>query len=185
MLVVVAGASLTVGCSSPMPPTEAAPTPVPLTLWDAYAVAAVAVRERATDAALLSASTQWKGPSEDDMLAGGTHWAFVFHSRARGSNLDVMVRGDAAQVAKETRVWVAPAPLGPGSWEQGPREALLVFLGIGGRTFLTEHADGAVDLHLGLTDDGLQAWEISAISPATGDLFSALIESGSNRVLRE
>lgn len=163
------------------------PTPVPLELWDAYALAHEVARVQANDAQLVSASTQWQTVSEQTLLDGTSNWSFVFYSPANKSSLDIVANAQEAQVVNQTRVWAASSPLPEGAWQEGPREALLVFLAYGGRTFLTEHPDAMVDLHLadGEANGNREgaAWTIVALNPEDRSLFPSQIDAATNQVL--
>ena len=143
------------------------PTRMPVELWDAYERAHAAARTQAQDAQLVSASTQWQAVSEQTMLDGASNWSFVFYSPTSENSFDVVANENEARVINQTRVWVASSPLPEGTWQEGPREALLVFLAYGGRTFLAEHAQAMVDLRL-------------ADSEADGDKGGAIKEERSN-----
>ena len=166
--------------------TSPTPTRTPIELWDAYEQARAAAQAQAKDAQLLSASTQWQAVSEQAMLDGASNWSFVFYSPASENSLDVVVNAGQAQVVNQTRVWVAPNPLTEGAWQAGPREALLVFLAYGGRTFLAEHPEAMVDLHLASSesDDNRETvWTIVAIDTEDRSLSSLLIDAETNQVL--
>ncbi len=162
------------------------PTQTPIELWDAYEQARAAAQTQARDAQLVSASTQWQAVSEQAMLDGASNWSFVFYSPASGNSLDVVVNTGKAQVVNQTRVWVAPNPLAEGAWQAGPRGALLVFLAYQGRTFLDEHPEAMVDLHLASSesDDSREAvWTLVALDPEDRSLSSLLIDAETNQIL--
>jgi hypothetical protein len=157
-------------------------------LWDAYGEARAAVQAQAEDAQLVSASTQWQAVSEESLLNGTSSWSFVFYSPTGSHALDVVANADRAQVANQTQVGVASSPLAEGAWQAGPREALLVFLAYGGRAFLDEHPQAAVDLHLAENEDGKAVWTIVALD--IGDIggedrtpLSVLIDADTMQVL--
>jgi hypothetical protein len=168
---------------------SSAPTPVPVELWDAYEKAHAVARAQAEDAQLVSASTQWQTVSEQTLLDGASNWSFVFYSPTSKSSLDIVANAKEAHVVNQTRIWVASSPLPGGAWQEGPREALLVFLAYGGRAFLAEHPDAMVDLHL--ADSGANgnaegaAWTIVALNPEDQSLFPSQIDAATNQVLSD
>ena len=168
--------------------TAPAPTAqAQIELWDAYEQAREAVLAQAQDAQLVSASTQWQAVSEQTLVDGAANWSFVFYSPASEHSLDVVVNTEKAQVVKQTRIWVAPQPLAGGAWQAGPREPLLVFLAYGGRTFLNEHPEATVDLHLANNaehnnGDGA-VWSVIVIDSQDHSLSSVLIDAETRQVL--
>ena len=80
-------------------------------------------------------------------------------------------------------MWVAPAPLTEGAWRKGPRDALLVFLAYDGRTFLDQHAEAVVDLHLGEYDSGSPAWTIVALNVSDRSLVAVVIDTETGEVV--
>lgn len=162
------------------------PTRVPIELWDAYEQARAAARTQAEDAQLVSASTQWQAVSEQTLVDGASNWSFVFYSSTDDNSLDVVVNTGKAQVVNQAQVWVAPKSLTEGVWRAGPREPLLVFLAYGGRTFLAEHPQALVDLHLasGEDDDGGGAvWTVVALDPEDRSILALLIDAETKQVL--
>lgn len=165
--------------------TSGAPTQVPVELWDAYEKAHAAAQTQAEDVQLVSASTQWQAVSEQALLDGTGNWSFVFYSPSSDNSFDVVVDDQQAQVVNQTRVWVASNLLADGAWQAGPREALLVFLAYGGRTFLAEHPQAMVDLHLADSDAGGAVWTMVTLDPEDRSLFSSLVDAETNQVLSE
>jgi len=168
--------------------TAPAPTAqAQIELWDAYEQAREAVLAQAQDAQLVSASTQWQAVSEQTLVDGVANWSFVFYSPANEHSLDVVVNTEKTQVVKQTQVWVAPSPLVSGAWQAGPREPLLVFLAYGGRTFLTEHPQATVDLHLASStgdNDGEGAvWSVVVLDPQDHSLSLVVIDAETRQVL--
>jgi hypothetical protein len=168
--------------------TEAttAPTRVPIELWDAYEQARAAARTQAQDAQLVSASTQWQAVSEQTLVGGASNWSFVFYSPTDDNSLDVVVNAGKAQVVNQAQVWVAPKSLAEGAWRAGPREPLLVFLAYGGRTFLAEHPQALVDLHLASSEDdggGGAVWTVVALDPEDRSMSALLIDAETKQVL--
>jgi hypothetical protein len=174
---------------TPGPAAAPTPTPVLIDLWDAYEQARAAVQAQAQDAQLVSASTQWQVVSEETLLDGASNWSFLFYSPASSDALDVVVNAGTAQVVNQTRVWIAPTAMAEGVWQAGPREVLLVFLAYGGRTFLDEHPQAVVDLHLAGGDEGGTVWIIVALDPGLGDeeqsLLSLRIDAETRQVLSD
>ena len=144
-------------------PSAPAGVPESVTIWEGYQLALDAVRAQASDAQLASAATQWRSATEERILSGANTWSFVFYSQSRGSIFDVVVGKGSAQVVSETEIWHRPQTVTEGEWRKGPKDALLVFLACGGREFVDENPDAAVDLHLGMTDDGRSVWMIVGV----------------------
>jgi hypothetical protein len=152
-------------------------------LWDAYQQAQVAAQAEAGDAQLVSAATQWQSVDEVALLAGTSGWSFVFFSPVSGMSMDVAVSAGTAQVVNQTQTWADPTALGEGKWQEGPRDALLVFMAYGGRTFLEEHPQALIDLHLGRGDSGGPAWSVTALDVRESSLLSLLIDAETMQVL--
>ena len=152
-------------------------------LWDAYQQAQVAAQAEAGDAQVVSAATQWQAADEEALLAGTSGWSFVFFSPASEMSMDVAVNAGAAQVVNRTQTWTDPAVLGEGKWQEGPRDALLVFMAYGGRTFLEGHPQAVIDLHLGRGDSGGPAWSVTALDVRESSLLSLLIDADTMQVL--
>jgi hypothetical protein len=134
----------------------------------------------------VSASAQWQTAREEELLAGASDWSFLFYSPASSHVVDVGVGRDAAHVAKETRVWVAPATLPEGSWQQGPSDALSVFLAYGGRAFLEQHPEALVNVHLSEHEDERRpVWVVLAMDTGDRSLLSLLIDTEKNVVLNQ
>lgn len=142
---------------SPSPPAAVSE---PVTIWAGYQLALDAVRTQASDAQLVSAATQWRAATEDQLLAGASTWSFLFYSQSRGSTFDVVVSERSARVVNETETWRRSQTMTEGEWRKGPKDALLVFLAFGGREFIGQNPDAAVDLHLGMRDDGHVVWSL-------------------------
>jgi hypothetical protein len=163
-----------------VPPTSAQEL---VELWDAYEQARVAAQAQAEDVQLVSAKTQWQAVGEQELLDGTGSWSFVFYSPANNHTLDVVVNVGKAHVVKETRVWTDSSVLSEGAWQVGPRDALLVFLAYDGRTFLGEHPQAIVDLHLADDGEGKLVWTIVALDPEDQSLLSVLIDAETMDVL--
>ena len=165
------------------PPT---PAHAGIALWDAYGQAHLAAQAQATDAQLVSASAQWQAANEEALLNGAGDWTFVFYSPAGGYSLDVVASAQAARVVNQAQVWVAPQTiLAEGAWQAGPRDALLVFLAYGGRTFLDGHPQAVVDLHLAGDTAGKPVWAVVALDPQDRSLLPLLIDAETRQVLPE
>lgn len=172
--------------NSPLRSTEtaAAPTQESIELWNAYQIARAAAREQAPDAQLVSASTHWREAQEATLLTGNNNWSFVFYSAQSSHLLDVVVTTDGAQVINQTRVWNQPALLEEeGTWRQGPKDALMVFMAYNGHTFLEEHPQAAVDLHLANEEDQRSAWTIVALDIEDRSVMSLLIDANTLEVI--
>jgi hypothetical protein len=167
------------------PPTVAPPVPPGrlVGLWDAYGQARAAAQAEAGDAQLVSASTQWQAVREEVLLAGTGAWLFVFYSPGSSHVLDVVVDVKKSEVANRTQVWAAPEPLAEGAWQKGPRDALLAFLAYGGREFIDQHPQAAVNLHLADGEEGSPVWTITALDPGDRSLVSVAIDAETMQVL--
>jgi hypothetical protein len=152
-------------------------------LWSAYEEARAVAQAQAQDAQLVSAKTQWQEVSEQDLLDGAGSWSFVFYSQANSHTLDVVVNTGKAQVVRETQVWTDSSVLLEGAWIAGPKDALLVFLAYEGRSFLEQHPQAMVDLHLGDNGEGKAVWTIVALDPEDRSLISVLIDAETMDVL--
>jgi len=173
--------SLAAAKSAPPTPARAA-----IALWDAYGQARAAAQAQATDAQLVSASAQWQAASEEALLKGASAWTFVFYSPAGGYSLDVVANAGTARAVNQAQVWVAPQTmLAESAWQAGPRDALLVFLACGGRTFLDGHPQAVVDLHLAGDAQGKPVWAIVALDPQDRSLLPLLIDAETRQVLPE
>ncbi|MBU0704876.1 MAG: hypothetical protein KKC18_13530 [Chloroflexi bacterium] len=171
------------GLGSLLTDSDATLAQEPIELWDACEQAHEAALAEATDAQLVSASTQWQTVNEEMLMSGADDWSLVFYSSENSAVLDVVVTGDVAQVVNQTRVWVAPQVLDEGKWRAGPRDALLTFLAYGGREFLQEHPQAIVDLHLAESDDAGPTWIIVALDASDQSAFSLLIEAETGQVI--
>jgi hypothetical protein len=163
--------------------TATTPTRSPVELWEAYEQARSAARARLPDAALVSASTQWQQPDEPALLAGAFDWSFVFYSPEKRSTLDVVYSAGAAQVVKETQVWVSPGVLEEGKWRAGPRDALLAFLAYGGRPFLEKHPEAVVDLNLGPGDGEATVWTVVALDVSDRGVLAVSVDAESGAIV--
>jgi hypothetical protein len=159
------------------------PTPPTVDLWDVYEQARAAAQAQASDAKLVSASTQWHAVDEHALLSGPSNWTLVFYSPASKHALDVIANAGTARVVNQTQVWVTPTAMAEGSWRAGPSDALLVFLACGGQAFLHEHPQAVVDLHLAGNDEGMRVWTIAALDPETRSLLSLLVDAETGQVL--
>jgi len=168
-----------------LPMTDSAPTLAqePIELWDAREQAQEAAWSEAGDAHIVSASTQWQTVNEEILLAGADDWSFVFYSPEKETVLDVVVSNSTARVVNQTRVWVAPQTMIEGNWRAGPKDALLVFLAYGGRTFLEEHPNAIVDLHLARSDGASPVWAIVALDASDQSVFALLIDAETGQVI--
>lgn len=159
------------------------PTPVPIELWDAYEQAQAVAQAQAEDAQLASVATQWQATSEEALLDGASNWRFTFYSPASCHELDVAVSAGKASVVNQTRVWDAPVVLAEGNWQQGPEDALLVFLAYGGRALLAEHPGAVVSLHLANNEDRRPVWFLVALSAGEQDPLSVVVDADTMQVL--
>ena len=162
---------------------SSAARPETVDLWDACGQAHAAARAQSGDARLVSASTQWHGVSESVLLNGTVNWTFVFYSLAEDRSLDVVVNAGEARVISQTQAWVVPMALAEGAWQAGPGDALLAFLACEGRTFLDEHPQAMVDLHLAAGDGGKPAWSIVAMDPESQGLLALLVDAETGQIL--
>lgn len=175
-------APATAGSQAANQPTPA-PTQSTVELWDAYEQARAAAQGRLADAALVSASTQWQQPDERTLLAGARDWSFVFYSAEQKSVLDVVVSVGAAQVVKQTQVWVAPGILTEGKWRAGPRDALLAFLAHEGEAFLAGHSEAVVDLNLAQSEGGDPVWTVVALDVGDRSALAVSVDGETGRVV--
>ena len=177
---------LIAGCTYPGP-AEPTPTPAPtlepVSLWNAYRRAEVTVRSEAPDAGLVSASTQWQTEDPDTLLEDPPQWAFVFYSPSQQTVFDLLVDASQARVANRAQVWTTPQTLEPGGWQEGPRDALSIFLAYGGQEFLEGHPGATVSLHLATNEEGAAVWTIAALDIATRETLSLQIDAANLQVL--
>ena len=152
-------------------------------LWEAYERAAAAAQSEAEDAQLVSASTQWQGPDEESLVAGGDTWSFVFYAVADSSILDVVVGDEATTVVNRTQVLITPALLPEEVLREGSRDALVIFLAYAGSAFLEEHPSAIVDLHLGAGDGGNAVWSANAVDIEQGSAVSVVIDAATHDVI--
>jgi hypothetical protein len=177
--------SLSLGLNAPSssPSPNADQGPDALEIWDAYQWARSVAREDYDDVVLVSASTQWQTADKYALLNGTNTWSFVFYSPGTNKVLDVVVGQESAKVVNQTRVWEPPTTLDEGSWRAGPQDALLVFLAEGGESFLDDHAQSVVDVHLSVSEAGESVWGIAALAPENRDVFSIRLDAKSLAVL--
>lgn len=171
-----ARSAATAGPAGPDTPSEA------VELWPAYEQAREAAQAVAQDAQLLSASTQWEGVGEQ-MFAGVGNWSFVFYAPASGRVLDVVVGGEWARVVNQTRIWTTPQALAAGAWEEGPRDALLIFMAYGGQAFLARHPQAVVDLRLAPGEGGGAVWTVAALATGGQGPLSVTVDAATKQVL--
>ena len=162
-------------------PEPAAAPPSPgqdsVDLWDAYKRAQKAASASTRDAQPVSASTQWQAATESALLAGANQWSFGFYEPGDKKAVDVIVTPDSARLANQTSVWDAPATLGEGAWQQGPRDALLVFLARGGREFLQKHQQAVVSMHLANGEEAGPFWDVAAVTMGDRSLVAVRIHA--------
>jgi len=175
---------LIAGCTLPSP-QEPTPTPAsaPVSLWDAYRRADATVRAEASDAELVSASTQWQAIDPERLLDASSHWTFVFYSPSQKVVFDLTADASRVQVANRTQVWTTPQTLDFGRWQEGPRDALSIFLAYGGYDFLEAHPEATVSLHLAATEDGKTIWNVAALDIASRETISIQIDAANLQVL--
>lgn len=155
----------------------------PVDLWDAYKRARVTASASTRDAQPVSASTQWQAPTEDTLLAGADQWSFGFYGPGDKKAIDVVVTHDSARLADQTRVWDAPSTLGEGTWQEGPRDALMVFLARGGREFLERHPQTLVSMHLANSEEAGPLWDVAAVNMSDRSLVAVRIDAETLEVL--
>lgn len=152
-------------------------------LWDAYQRAEMAARASGPDVKAVSASTQWQAATEDALLAGADQWSFGFYGVKDKKAIDVVVTPGSARLANQTRVWDAPLTLSEGAWQQGPRDALLVFLARGGREFLQKHQQAVVSMHLANSEEAGPLWDVAAVTTGDRSLVAVRIDAETLEVL--
>jgi hypothetical protein len=143
----------------------------------------VAAKASDPDVQAVSASTQWQAATEDALLAGADQWSFGFYTAKDKKAVDVVVTPGSARLANETPVWDAPLTLGEGVWQQGPRDALLVFLARGGREFLQKHQQAVVSMHLANTEEAGPLWDVAAVTMADRSVVAVRIDAETLKVL--
>jgi len=153
------------------------PTPTAGDVWDAYIQARTAARAEAPDAQLVSASTQWQAATEDALLKEAANWTLVFYSPQSSHALDVVVSAGVARVVNQAQAGVVPLTPAEGNWRAGPRGAWQTFLACGGRTFLKDHPQAVVDLHLAQGARGTAVWNIVATDPESRGLLSVVVDA--------
>jgi hypothetical protein len=168
---------------TPIPPT---PTPIePIALWEAQAQAYAVAQAQAADVQFVSASAQWPAASEEALLAGIDNWAFTFYSPSQSQVLDVVVGTEKAWVVNQSQVWVTPNILTGSKWQEGPRDALLVFLAQGGRDYLQAHPKAVVDLHLAAGEGSGGIWSILTLDVTDRSEVSIQIDGETWQVLSQ
>jgi len=152
-------------------------------LWEAYNRAQMAARASDPDAQPVSASTQWQAATEDALLAGAHQWSFGFYGARDEKAIDVVVTPGSARLANQAQVWDAPLTLSEGAWQQGPRDALLVFLARGGREFLQKHKQAVVSMHLANSEEAGPLWDVAAVTMGDRSLVAVRIDAETLEVL--
>ena len=163
--------------------TVAPPTPPTLEMWDAYERAQAAAWQAAPDARLVSATAQWQGATEKEMLAGADNWVFTFYSPKEGQLIVVHVSPEKAQAVHRTQMQVPPAQLAEGRWQEGPKDALLIFMANGGRAFMETHPGAVIDLHFGNYEGRGAAWDILASDTESREVVTVVIDAETMRIL--
>ena len=163
--------------------TVAPPTPSTLKMGNAYERAQAAVWQEAPDAQLVSATAQWQGATEKEILAGAANWVFTFYSPKEGQIIVVHVSPERARVVHRTQMQVPPAQLAAGRWQEGPKDALLIFMAHGGRAFMEAHPEAVIDLHFGDYEGRGPAWDILASDTASREIVTVVIDTETMRIL--
>lgn len=163
--------------------TVAPPTPSTLEMWAAYERAQAAVWQESPDTRLVSATAQWQGATEKEVLAGADNWVFTFYSPKEGQLIVVHVSPERAQAVHRTKMQVPPAQLATGRWQEGPKDALLIFMAHGGRAFMQAHPEAVVDLHFGDYEGRGPAWDVLASDAGSREVVTVVIDAETMRVL--
>jgi len=164
-------------------PAAAAVAQEQVSIWGGYGLALKAAALTAPDAQLVSAGSQWRSVTEEQLLAGANTWSFVFYSPQRSTTLDVVASGAGARVVKETDVWRRPKLLTGDAWRKGPQNALLVFLAYGGRELIAGNPAATVDLHLAARDDGRTTWTVVGLGDPGQAPNMVQVDAETNEVL--
>jgi len=176
--VAVAADHVTAPTAVPHPePEESAPH----TLSSAYQAAWESTQEEGDDLRLLGASTQWQQASEEAILKEAGNWVFTFYAPSKREEIDVLVKPQGARIVNRSRVYKVRDGLSDGQWQEGPRDALLIFLAQGGREFLTHHPTATVNVHLS-SNQSQAVWTILATDIGAESL-SVQVEATTNRFL--
>lgn len=151
-------------------------------LWEAYERARAAAQEDGAGVRPVSASAHWQSATEDALLNGAGQWSFGFFAPEDKKTLSVVATKESARLANQTEVWKTPVTLAEGTWEEGPRDPLLVFLARGGREFLERHQETVVSVHLANSDGEGALWDVAALSRDDRSVLALRIDAGTLEV---
>ncbi len=146
-------------------------------LWEAYERARTSAEESGAAVQPVSASAQWQSATEDALLNGAGQWSFGFYAPDDQKTLSVVATKESARVASQTPARDAPMTLAEGTWEEGPRDPLLVFLARGGREFLERHEETVVSVHLANRDGEGSLWDVAALSTDDRSVLALRIDA--------
>ncbi len=164
------------------PPPASEPGGLGLRLDTAWSLAEEAARGWASDAQLVDLSATWAGADEQALLEGPRAWTLVFYSPGRSAVLYVAAGPGRARPVREAQVHTSLPTVDTPAGPIGPEEAVMVFLGRGGRAFLEEHPGATVHLRLGSRGGQGAKWILLAIDPEQGSQFGLSVDATTGEV---
>jgi len=153
------------------------------TAKEAYPSALEAAQAWQGDAQLVSANASWRDLGPQELLEEEVSWAFTFFSPlARQIEILSVTPGgpetvESIDVTPQTRV------VDVGLWQVDSHQVLGLFLDHGGRDFLNQNPDSAVNLRLGPGEGGEPlVWLAFGISSANNGTHTVQINPTSGEV---